>query len=329
MCGAYGSELGGRKSKRGKIPRTKLSGRDQMANMRVSPLSSDGWEQLVECVSKDEAIPDPVDREAWTSQKEPMAALTRAIERKIIPNLLSAHPKEPVAARNGQSATLELDPKWIAEFTQIILYGGADEAVEYAKSLLAKGLSLEALYLKVFATTARRLGEFWVEDICDFSEVTIGVGRLQQLIREFSHESYFRPVPVRPGRRVLLSPTPGEQHTFGILMVAEFFRKAGWDVTGLPDASGAELCTLVRGEWFALVGFSLSAEKKMPELTRAISAVRKASCNTALAVVVGGRVFADQPDLFKKVGADDVASDGRQAVRCAEALCEKSLSIGT
>ena len=32
------------------------------------------------------------------------------------------------------------------------------------------------------------------------------------------------------GRRILLTAVPGEQHSFGLYMVAEFFRRAGWDV---------------------------------------------------------------------------------------------------
>ena len=37
------------------------------------------------------------------------------------------------------------------------------------------------------------------------------------------------------GRRALLVSVPGEQHSFGVTMVAEFFRRAGWDAwTGAP-----------------------------------------------------------------------------------------------
>ena len=37
------------------------------------------------------------------------------------------------------------------------------------------------------------------------------------------------------GRTALIAPTPGEEHTFGLFMVIEFLRRAGWHCfTGAP-----------------------------------------------------------------------------------------------
>ena len=63
------------------------------------------------------------------------------------------------------------------------------------------------------------LGEFWKQDVCDFFEVTIGVGRLQAFMDRLA-----APEPVSAGdvmRRALLIALPGETHLLGVRIVAK------------------------------------------------------------------------------------------------------------
>jgi methanogenic corrinoid protein MtbC1 len=122
------------------------------------------------------------------------------------------------------------------------------------------------------------------------------------------------------GRRALLAPVPGEQHTFGLVMVAEFFCRAGWDVWSGPAAARSDLVGLVRGTWFAVVGLSVAGDGHLDSLASTIRAVRRASRNRGIGVLVGGPAFIDHPELAATVGADATAVDGRQAVLQAQNL---------
>ena len=139
---------------------------------------------------------------------------------------------------------------------------------------------------------------------------------LRELSPVFQHESEYP----EGGRRVLLIPMPGEQHIFGLSVVVEFFRRAGWDVCDGAVASNDELVELVRSEWFNVIGFSVSCENRLDALAAGIRAVRRASRNRAIGVLVGGRVFIEQPDLVAFVGADATAVDARQSALQAENL---------
>ena len=162
------------------------------------------------------------------------------------------------------------------------------------------------------------LGKFWEEDICDFSEVTIGLGKLQQLLHRLSADLN-RPVDrTSNGLRILLLPAPGEQHTFGLSMVAEFFRREGWDVSGGPSESALECVALVSRERFDIIGFSLAVEEHMGQLAAYVDQVRKASLNKRVGIMVGGPIFALNPAYATKVLADVVASNGRDAPDIAE-----------
>ena len=121
-------------------------------------------------------------------------------------------------------------------------------------------------------------------------------------------------------RRILLLPSPGEQHTFGLVMVSEFFRRAGWDVAGGPWEAGADPVLMVRREWFDVVGFSLGVEHHLDDLAACIQAVRKSALNTQLGIMVGGPIFGLHPEYVTRVGADCATTDGRQAPALAEQI---------
>jgi methanogenic corrinoid protein MtbC1 len=77
---------------------------------------------------------------------------------------------------------------------------------------------------------------------------------------------------------------------------------------------------MVRREWFEIVGFSVSCESRIDQLTAGIRAIRRASCNPRVGVLVGGQVFNEHPEFVAMVGADATASDGKQSVLRAEQL---------
>ena len=186
--------------------------------------------------------------------------------------------------------------------------------------LRARGLPLEAVYLDLLAPAARRLGEMWEEDTTDFSNVTLGLWRLHGVLRAIG-PAFWQAPPRRPQTsRVLLAPVPGAQHNFGLLMVADFFRRAGWSVWCEPASTQAGLCELVRREWFAVLGLSLGTEQHVDELASCIRAVRRAAKNRALGVMVGGPVVNERPELVQLVGADATARDGWQAVLQAQGM---------
>jgi methylmalonyl-CoA mutase cobalamin-binding subunit len=104
-------------------------------------------------------------------------------------------------------------------------------------------------------------------------------------------------------------------------MVAEFFRRAGWDVWDEPAVpANANLVQLVRAERFDIVGLSLASEIHLDGLARGIRALRRASRQRSVGILVGGPLFVEHPDLVARVGADATAIDGGQAPVQAENL---------
>ena len=249
-----------------------------------------------------------------------MSQLARTIEQEIIPRLMLAHRSaaEPVLRSASPAHAISLED--VKQFAKLALAHEEDATFAAIRGLRARAIPTERILLELLAPTARYLGELWDDDLCTFTDVTVGLGRLQRVLRELSPalgRSVEHPVQ---GRRVLLLPSPGEQHTFGLAMVAEFFRQAGWDVTGGGWTADADACAVVGAEWFDVVGFSLGAESHLQALADCIGAVRQAACNRELKVLVGGPLFGLHPEFVARVGADGMTIDGREAPLLAEGL---------
>ncbi len=244
--------------------------------------------------------------------------LSRAVEGEVIPRLVAAHAMTRAAPEPQPIFGYAPDDGDVADFARALLAEDPAAADAFINDLVRQSVSLEAICLQLMTPTARRLGDLWVADLCHFVDVTVALGRLQYLLRNLSHAvSYAVTVPDH-GRRALLAAVPGEQHTFGALMVAEFLRRAGWDVAGDISTTTSEVVAIVRNEWFSLVGLSASSERTVSDLVSVISAIRQASRNAAVVVLVGGNVFLEHPDFVALVGADATAIDAQQAVIQAE-----------
>jgi len=235
---------------------------------------------------------------------------------------------EPVADR--------LTPRDIDEFAQSVLSGSTAASLRRIEELRACGMSLDAIYLDLLGPAARHLGVLWEEDRCDFTQVTIGLGGLHRILRELSPQ--FRSgiecadadvnssgiSGVNSGRRLLLVPASGEQHSLGLMMVADFFARAGWDVWGGETPAGGELFRLVRDQWFDVVGLTVGCERRLELLGADIRSLRATSRNRAVRVMVGGPVLVTHPEYAAVVGADGMALDAREALRVAERLVAHS-----
>lgn len=257
-----------------------------------------------------------------------LATLVRAIEGEIVPRLVLARRSPPaggVTARPvalGAPTTGPVVPgaPETGELTRLLLAHEASVAVAYVESLHERGASFETLCLALLAPAARELGRLWEEDRCDFVAVTLGLCRLHEVLRHLG--AVARGVPGRQrggsGRCVLLVPAPGEQHTFGLLMVAEFFRRGGWEVVVEYPPSEDDLLALVGADRYAVVGLSVGCRDQLDGLSSRIARIRRTSRNREVGVMIGGRLVAEDPALAARLGADVVATDGRLAPRQAE-----------
>jgi len=224
----------------------------------------------------------------------------------------------PLAASGDRLAP----PPDVRELVRLLLAHDAAVAVAHVLAISEEGMSAQDICLRLLAPAARVLGEMWERDECDFVQVTLGLCKLHQVLHQLGStlRSAEESGICEPARRILLAAAPGEQHTFGIVMVGQFFRADGWDVWNEFPDSDSDLVDAVHDCWFALVGLSVGSEVRVSRLASVIEAIRRASRNHALRIMVGGPILVKRPELAEALGADAMAFDGRAAVRTAQSM---------
>jgi hypothetical protein len=241
----------------------------------------------------------------------------------VVPALGRRHPD---ARHERRTALWHARPEAAAELCGILLTHG--DIASYINRLIDQGADVEPLYAEVFEPAARRLGSLWDDDRCDEFGVTLALGRLQVEVRRLRHTLVRDDIATRPGHAVLVAPQPGEPHGLNATMCSELFERDGWDVSCAFPASDALLNALVHEHWFDVLDLSLSGalcrDRQLQAMRLTIRAAQAASMNPALAVVVDGRTFFEQPLAFLAAGADVGCGRMMDTVPAAEHLLESA-----
>jgi methanogenic corrinoid protein MtbC1 len=263
-----------------------------------------------------EELPVPA---AQTATGRRLAAqFARMVESEMVPRLLLVrHPPPVVGTLDAASPFRSED---VEELTRLLLAHDSAVASAYVEVLRQNGASTHQICLHLLAPAARRLGEMWDDDRCSFAEVTMGLCRLHQVLHLLTTTDMNPALEATAGKSntTLLSCLPGEQHTFGVLVVSLFLRREGWDVWNEFPADNEELLQTVSRKPFKIIGLSVGRESRLRELTLLIKALRRASMNRSVAVMVGGPAVTLRPEIGGEIGADATMLDAPGAARWAK-----------
>ena len=253
-------------------------------------------------------------------------SINAIIEGEIIPRLLMAHAAGVGApiTRRAKSVT-KISSSSAQRFALLPLSVEVAGLIDEVEAFIDEGVSVEAIYLDLLAPAARKLGEMWETDECDFVDVTMGLWRLQEVMRELSNR-----MPVLPGTvhlnasRALFAPMPGDEHSFGAIMLDEIFARAGWSSQVITQPLRKELLDAVSKEAFDVVGLTLSRDCPSSAIKNIIRAMRSVSRNPNLSILIGGHMINQNPAIVAEVGADGTGADARAALEVANALVQSA-----
>jgi len=235
--------------------------------------------------------------------------LAQPLREWVVPQLVRRHRVD------ADTSDARLISRWLASLAVADDGAALGQAVD---RLRLQGLDAANLQLDWLGPAARELGAWWDSDDCSFSDVTVGLVRLQCAARRLSP---LAPTPValpdgRPTPRILLLAAPGEQHGFGLTLVADAFRRAGWEVCCTGGRPGLSPVDQVAQSGFDVVGISVGSTPRAAGLRRLCADLRRASSRPDVGLMLGGPLFTTgtvsaNPDDW---GADAVALDARDAV---------------
>ena len=193
-----------------------------------------------------------------------------------------------------------------------------EKAVEYILDLVEKGISIEDVYLKIFQNVQYEIGRLW-----QLNEISIAqehyATSITQLIMSQLYPKIF--TSYKKGKKSLTTCIGDELHELGIRMVADLLELNGWDTIHLgSNTPAAEILNILEDKKIDLLAISVTLPDQLEESKDLISAVRKNEKLSQLKIIVGGKLFMQNDNLWQKIGADGFARDAKEAVKVADSL---------
>jgi methanogenic corrinoid protein MtbC1 len=274
--------------------------------------------------SRDRSAPRDSRVEAKAIVHDTRSELLSAIEEHVIPRLLIAH-NLPRTQGDGRLGRVLPTAEEVQHLIQLATQSDLQGSIGMALTMLGAGVALETILLQLVAPAARVLGQDWEDDLRSFTEVTVGLGTLHELVHTLAPQETFENMDssgsslrqpgsareLEPRGRAVLVSGPGEQHTLGLYIFGELLRHARWSVLIEATMSEREVVQHVKSQAVDAVGISISSQERLAAVAHLISAIKRCARNRAIQVLVGGPV--DLTGEAEQVGAT-FCPDARSAV---------------
>jgi MerR family transcriptional regulator, light-induced transcriptional regulator len=167
-----------------------------------------------------------------------------------------------------------------------------------------------------FPAVARLLGCDWVEDRAPFTEVSLGVARMQAILRQVGRDWGSNALAGPDSATVLMILPEGEQHTFGAMVLTGQLRRQGISVQLQIGAQPRALADLVSERGFDCAMISVGCEERLETCRKLVKTLKEGS-GARLPVAVGGAVLDRPVDVRRATAADIVTNDPMVALQGA------------
>jgi methylmalonyl-CoA mutase cobalamin-binding subunit len=226
------------------------------------------------------------------------APLSLALKDLVIPKLLQV--------AGSEQSGLPFSEQQSQLLAKTCLLSPSHEIESCVLNMIGQGLELETVFLQTIPSAAKLFHQWWAQDEIDFVAVTQASYRLQELVYKLSAE-FVLSGPQCGGLSsyaALLVNTPQSQHSLGLLILSQYFKRYGWQVVGDTTWREPDMVIAVQSGSIDLLGLSVSDERQLGYLKKLIATLRKKSINPDLLVMVGGPLLATHDHLAPWLGAD-------------------------
>ncbi len=209
-----------------------------------------------------------------------------------------------------------------ADYLDALLAGKRHSASRLILEAIARGVTVEDVYLNVFQPVQREVGRLWQANRISVAMEHYCTAATQLVMSQLYPHIFSTE---KTGRRFVATCVGGDLHEIGLRMVADFLEMAGWDTYYLGADVPAESVVQTLAERSPhVLGVSVTMPYHLDAARALIGAVRVSEPGRAVKILVGGFPFNSVPDLWRDVGADAFARDAREAVGAAKALVESA-----
>ena len=230
--------------------------------------------------------------------------------------MLAKHGQMIELAKRGDTETLPISESWYEEkeaFKGQLLAGDFASCMEIAKNYIEESSRVKDLYLYIIQPAMYEIGLMWERAEISVAQEHLASAVVSRILACVAGE--MKLTPKDKGKAVVTS-APGEFHEIGAWMVSDLLEQDGWQVTYLgANPPDQDLLKLLEDNLPDILVLSVTMPFNLDRAGSIVSAIRKNPLHRGLRILVGGRVFIDNPELEKKLGADGFAANLDEALR--------------
>ena len=212
-----------------------------------------------------------------------------------------------LAGRSARTVS-ELREPLVTGLIAASLSGAKDAFAELLGEVRRSRISLAALADIYIPEAARRMGISWHEDEMSWTEVSIGVARMQSLLREIGAAWMADQAGDTGHGTVMLIVPDREQHTLGPMVAMGQMRRYGVSVCLRIAPNFTELRSLMAARQFDGILISVATKDKLDSVGATVKFL-KSIMTRDCPIVVGGAVMAKVEDPAACTGADFSSND--------------------
>ncbi|MFW5891536.1 MAG: cobalamin B12-binding domain-containing protein [bacterium] len=202
------------------------------------------------------------------------------------------------------------------KFLKCLLQGEHKHCIHTAQQKVETKEDMLLFFEEVIRPTMYKIGELWEE-----GEITIAEEHLaSSIVSRIISSLYSRFINFENDKgKAVISAIANEYHEIGSRIISDSLEMDGWDVEHLGSDTPIEsLIDFLAKEKPFLIGLSAALSFNIDNLINTIEKIKANDKLSDIKILVGGKVFNDNPDLWKKTEADAWAKNGREAVAVAE-----------
>jgi len=191
-------------------------------------------------------------------------------------------------------------------------------AAKLVKDSLASGVSIKDIYLHVFQNSQYEVGRLWQSNKINVAMEHFCTASTQSIMSQL-YEYIFSTEKI--GHKLIATSVSGELHELGIRMVSDFFELEGWDTYYLgANTPSSSVIDMIKATEADLLAISATIPVHISKVQKLIADIRNNIPAESIKIMVGGKPFNDNPELWKKVNADAFAFTALEAVEKANLL---------
>jgi len=193
-----------------------------------------------------------------------------------------------------------------------VLEGDRRKALSLIHDTVDGGMSIQDACEHILIPAANQIGLMWHQDEVTVGEEHFATATTQVAIAQLMGRHNGTPPH---GKTVLAAGTTGDRHGLGLQVVADFFEMDGFKSICLgPDVPIGDFVQGLAYFQPDLIVISAAMHTHLKTLAQTIRAVREASTDRPVSILVGGHAFKDTPEIAEQLGADAYADTARDAV---------------